>query len=295
MTALMSLLLFAGTLHDMRSPEKLGVSRRHAMRVERASLHSWPALSQLDYDGWVLRFAGGYTKRANSVTSLGRSSIPLPEKIARCEREYSARGLPCVFRLTPMAHPASLDQALARRGYAAIDRTLVLACRVPPPSPQGRAASALRIATIEQWLEAFSELRGLEDHWTSLQREIVERIETPLCPLLARNPDGSPVGYALGVAHGTLVGVFGLYVAPAVRRQGVGRHLLERLLAWSAARRCRTAYLQVMEENADARRLYERFGFRMAYPYWYRTAPVAQTGEVAWFASEAVDTTHSRV
>ena len=38
--------------------------------IEELSLNALPCLQQILDDGWVLRLAEGYTKRANSVTPL---------------------------------------------------------------------------------------------------------------------------------------------------------------------------------------------------------------------------------
>ena len=57
--------------------------------------------------------------------------------------------------------------------------------------------------------------------------------------------------------------LFGMYVAPAARSLGVGRHLVEAVLAAARARAgLRVVQLTVTEGNDAARGLYERCGFR---------------------------------
>ena len=38
--------------------------------IEELSMNAWPSLQTLLLDGWVLRFAAGYTRRANAVCPL---------------------------------------------------------------------------------------------------------------------------------------------------------------------------------------------------------------------------------
>jgi len=52
-----------------------------------------------------------------------------------------------------------------------------------------------------------------------------------------------------------------LYVVPALRRQGLGRALLEAALATARARGADTMEIGVDAPDTAARRLYERFGF----------------------------------
>jgi len=54
--------------------------------IEELSLNHWQPLSTLLYDGWVLRFADGYTKRANSINPIHYSTCDLQEKIKECEK-----------------------------------------------------------------------------------------------------------------------------------------------------------------------------------------------------------------
>ena len=94
-------------------------------RIEEAALNSWPALQQVLHDGWLVRFADGYTKRANSVNPLYESVGDTTRNVEFCEALYAERAMPAIFRLTPLA-PPDLDGILAARGYARIDSTLVL-------------------------------------------------------------------------------------------------------------------------------------------------------------------------
>jgi ribosomal protein S18 acetylase RimI-like enzyme len=60
-----------------------------------------------------------------------------------------------------------------------------------------------------------------------------------------------------GVAH-----VITLDVLPEARRQGIGRALMEALHAEFDRRGARSAILEVSVENVEARRFYEKLGYR---------------------------------
>jgi N-acetylglutamate synthase len=81
--------------------------------IEELSLNAWPSLQTMLYDGWVIRSANGYTKRANSVNPLYASNIDIEEKLPFCERLYREKSLSTVFKLTPTVHPYDLDDKLA--------------------------------------------------------------------------------------------------------------------------------------------------------------------------------------
>jgi ribosomal-protein-alanine acetyltransferase len=56
--------------------------------------------------------------------------------------------------------------------------------------------------------------------------------------------------------------ILNLAVAPAARRRGLGRLLVERALAHLVEAGARAAYLEVRQSNSAARRLYGKLGFQ---------------------------------
>jgi hypothetical protein len=89
----------------------------------------WPALSEVDVDGWVARLSGGVTQRANSVAPLA-APPDLGAAMAAVERLYAGHGLPAIFQLGRSVCPADLDAVLVRRGYTYGSPTTVMAAPV---------------------------------------------------------------------------------------------------------------------------------------------------------------------
>lgn len=57
--------------------------------------------------------------------------------------------------------------------------------------------------------------------------------------------------------------VVSMWVAPEVRREGVGRRLIEAVVEWARGREMRDVKLMVTSVNHGAIAFYERLGFRM--------------------------------
>jgi hypothetical protein len=117
-------------------------------RLEEVAMNAWPALQQMLFDSWIVRFAQGYTKRANFVNPLFESHLDVVGKIAACERLFAAKDLPTVFRLTPFVLPPQLDEVLAQRSYGVIDQTLVMHLDIQQARIQGTSRVTLRRETL---------------------------------------------------------------------------------------------------------------------------------------------------
>lgn len=92
-----------------------------------------------------------------------------------------------------------------------------------------------------------------------------------LLALLA-GPAEDPVGFALATfrptpyADGPLAQLEELYVRPAVRSRGTGTALVRALRAEAARRNALEILINVDADDTDARRFYERHGFRCLDP-----------------------------
>jgi len=240
------------------------------LRLERIAMRARPSFETIELDGWILRFAEGYTKRVNSVNPHFGSTLPVLRKIETCEEAFRSRRLPTIFRLTPFSQPADLDELLSVRGYERLDPSLVLTCELPVRCPI--AHLDVRCATMQEWLGAFDRIRSLDPADRSSHHRIVASMAgEPFFAVIDRH-DG-PIACGLGVSNGDAVGLFDLCVVEAERRRSHGTAIVGAILACAAEAGARTAYLQVHSMNAQALALYRRLGFETAYPYWYRVAP----------------------
>jgi GNAT superfamily N-acetyltransferase len=243
-----------------------------AAEIEVFLLRAWPALDDRDLDGWRLRFAGGYTKRANSVAVLGTSCRRLEEKVRECEAAYAERGLPAIFKINGFSPDAGqLDIILAERGYALVDACLVLGLNVPgcAADREGLPEHTTEAETLgqEEWLAVHGRLAALAD--SEQHRRIIARIGMP-CLHAALAHGGRFAACGLAVLEPPLCAIFDLLVQKDMRRQGLGLGVSRAMLAWAARGGARRVVLQALVSNEPALALYRSLGFAPLYRYWYR-------------------------
>jgi GNAT superfamily N-acetyltransferase len=244
--------------------------------IEASAFAAWPAETVQAIDGWRMRFMHGVSRRANSVWP-GEATGPrsLEARIDEAERWYEDRGLRAAFQLTPLARPGGLDEALARRGYAAEVPVSIqtanagdVAVAAPAGSPSVRAGSE----RTEDWFEIAAR-RSRFAATADVYRGLLDRIGAAARYAVAY-VDGQPVGAGLGVVGTALgegcMGVFSMLTLPAGRRRGAARAVLSGLARCAAQERAERMYLQVERDNAGALALYAAASFREVYGYHYR-------------------------
>lgn len=226
---------------------------------------AWPPVERIEREGVVLRFADGFTRRANSARCDGPAA-DLERLVALVEDEYRRRGLRPGFRITPLT-PGGVEPLLRKRGYFADAEAVVMVADGLPAGTLGDEDVALSPALDEQWLRVF---HAIERRWPPEQdraaRSILASGSAPRRFALAR-VDGAPVA----TGYGRLVDDW-LYLAcvatdPPQRRRGLARAVSEQLCAWGAGHGARRGVLQVLTSNAAAQALYAQLGFRPRYVY----------------------------
>ena len=252
------------------TPRAAGNDPTAAIRgLEERAFNAWPALETVLADGWVLRFANGYTKRANSVNAL-TPAVPVEVAIPTFAPVYARRGLPLIFRLSPLAGP-NADPGLAAKGFRRADDTIVMTAPIDA-SIDLDADMLIEGQPSPAWLDGFSDANRVPQAHQATHDRMLSAIRFPVA-FASLHSDGKPIAWGIAVAERGMVGLFDIVTLPGARRQGAGRRLVQSLLAWGCSQSATQTYLQVVASNAPAIALYRQLGFSEAYRYHYRIAP----------------------
>ncbi len=236
--------------------------------LEERAFNAWPALQTVLAEGWVFRFADGYTKRANSINALA-PTVDVEAAVAMARPYYAALELPVIVRVSPLA-PGDPDARLAALGFEHLDETRVMTMALGDGFRRDPDV-VMESQPTEDWADGFARANAVP----ARHRQTHDRMLASIRPAAAfanlRVPaSGETVAWGLAVVERGVVGLFDIVTAPAARRQGVGRRLVQSLLTWGAEQGAHAAYLQVVAGNTPAIHLYEDLGFRESYRYHYR-------------------------
>ncbi len=239
-------------------------------QIEDMSLNAWPSHKMELYDGWILRFSYFYTHRTNSVEQFGSSTLPWREKIPYCEAVYRRLGTPAIFKISPLVSP-DFDYVLENRGYRIEHTTNVMTLELNNTATDILSDKVQISEQISQkWIESLFDLKKMTN---PIHRAVVPSmyqaiLKETLCASITEN--GEIVATGLGILDRDYIGIYAIHVREDYRKKGYARQILGSLLLKGREKGAQKAYLQVVEGNHPARALYEAFGFRYFYTYWFR-------------------------
>ena len=236
--------------------------------IEVAAAVAWPPTELLMLGSWKLSAGDGFSRRRNSAVPAG----PLPEDLERRFSDvgewYRVRGLPTLYRITPLCDTA-VDDILADRG-------LVLEC---PTLVMSRSLEATELVEVvaespvvtDTWVETELAALGIERSSIGPWLGTIATVPSPASFVVALD-DGESVGAGFGVVVDALLGVFEIVVRPEYRRRGHAGRLMAALHQFGTRVGAQRAFLQVLEDDESAIALYRSLGYEVSHRYWYRRA-----------------------
>lgn len=238
--------------------------------LETRLVNAWPSFESQVAEGWLLRFAKGYSKRANAATPIVPGATLDDALLDHVSAQFTDQGLRPVFRLTSLQAP-EVDGLLAARGFLEIEPSLGMVAEIDPAF-EIEPSVGIGASVERAWVREAAQSYGGDKADDTLLIEIVSRIRQPAA-FATLSLDEAHVAWGLAVAERGYVGLYDVVVAPDLRGLGLSRALVTSLMAWGRAKGARRAYLQVRESNDVARALYRSLGFTDVYRYTHRVAP----------------------
>lgn len=250
--------------------------------VELTGAHIHPALEKMEYDNWFLQFSGGgASRRSNSILPLENGKLPLEQKVSECEKIYAEHNLPCTFKMTKAA-PDGLFELLQKKGYAynaetnlmtvmADDETFVTRCEnLIEPEDIGVIITS---APDDEWYNCYFKWENRTDpkaiEVTKKQNDMVDTDENLSAVYCRIQIHGVDVAVASAVIENGVAFLLNVVVDEKVRGKGYGKILVKETLEAACNFGAEKLCLQVLADNTVAVKLYESFGFKFFYKYWY--------------------------
>src|SRR6476659_3773141 len=130
-------------------------------RIERLHVRAWPAFETADIQGWLWRYSGGGSQRANSVSTVDFAGGDPARALDEVEARYRARNAIVRLHTYDLSAPAGIVDLLQRRGYRAGETTLTMEKDVGTcaRSADVEIAAAPNAQWQEVYLGAISEIR----------------------------------------------------------------------------------------------------------------------------------------
>ncbi|GAA0835488.1 GNAT family N-acetyltransferase [Bifidobacterium pullorum subsp. gallinarum] len=245
-------------------------------RIEELTLNAWPAIQTVVQHGWLLRFADGFTKRSNSISALySEHPIDLHAQIHLCERSYADAGLDVIFKITPF-NPPDLDSTLDSMNYSVVDPSSV---RILEHLHDIEVPTHHEVTVQEHvsdgWLHNLGVITGQSEQDLATTRRLLCQSVIPY-GFFTLYDQSKPVACGIGALEQGVLGLYDIATSPAARNRGFGKQLVLHILQWAKAKGATCSYLQVIQNNVAANRLYDRLQYKEIYTYWYRRKQVAR-------------------
>ncbi len=235
--------------------------------MERLHVRAWPACEQANIQGWLWRYSGGGSRRANSVSTIAFTGSDPAAALDEVEARYRAKHAPARLHTFDAGAPRDLVDLLAQRRYGEDEATVTM-MKVVQPIGQPADVEVTDRATAE-WKEVY--LGAITEDRRAVNAAILEAVPHPRAFFACRR-GGEVISTGLGVADECCTVVECMATRREFRRQGGADAVLRALERWAGEQGARLLGLQVVATNGPAAGLYRGLGFSPAATnrFWVR-------------------------
>lgn len=253
------------------------MNKQEIVFYEEIQANAFPALQTVQYDGWAVRFGGGFTYRVNCANPMYPECLPIEEKIDYTEKLYQTSDLSLsIFKLHEGMEAQRLqkcEEILAGKGYDRLRDGNIFICDLTSFDKTPAVEVVVSGEMTDQWLDGFLTMNGTADKQRQAAARMLKNIHYPIAAA-AIYQDGKMIACGLGVIERGHVGLYDIYVDAGCRRRGLGGDICTAIMNAGKAQGCDRAYLQVLADNFGARALYKQLGYEESYGYWFRVKAV---------------------
>jgi N-acetylglutamate synthase len=234
-------------------------------QAEERLINVWPAPSTMLMDGWVVRFANGYSGRANSASAITRDAALSDDLIHRLEGLYGDAGLSPTFRISPLAGK-DCEALLIERGYHLKNEVSTMLLNLGSFNARADDKVKITAAPTADWLRGVSIRQEPSKRSEAHLETIVGNIRVPaaFARLMLEN---EPIGFGMSAIDRGWAELGSIMLDQDQRGKGLGRAVVGSLLTWAKEKGAERAFLQVDITNSVAINLYISLGFKEIYRY----------------------------
>ncbi|MFI6942157.1 GNAT family N-acetyltransferase [Streptomyces sp. NPDC050418] len=242
--------------------------------LARVTSRGWQPVESEALGEWELRYADGFTRRANSVLALGDPGVPLDEALSVVRAWYAERGLHADIQTSTGAEGTHelLCAQLEERGWAQHTPAQVWIGALAPLDDADADVSAVHLSRTcdEDWMRRYQ-------RFGEGTPAVLKVLHNGPSVWFASVPsaDGSPAAIGRCVIDGRWAGFMAVEVAPEHRRKGLATAVMTALARQALGEGASAGWLQVESGNEAAQAMYGRMGFAPHHHYHFHRAPDA--------------------
>jgi N-acetylglutamate synthase len=246
---------------------------RESAFLDELMANAWPPEVTEHVGRSQLRWASGFTRRANSCLCIGEDE-QVDEIVARSTEFYSIRHAVPAFLVSTASAPPSMSARLQALGFELTARTLLQTAPSASVAAAGTDAGGWDVLSTAEptdaWFETYwavESSRNRDDSDRRVCRSMLGGVGRAAHVALVEAGETIAVGQI--VVEQGWAGVQCMATHPRHRRRGAAGVVLRCLAQKAVDLDAANMYLAVAHANTGAQGLYERAGFSAVHEYSY--------------------------